>query len=68
MEVGDKILTALESKYLAAIAEAEANIGVYMDNPAGIGEHPDVTAAVDSQIAIMAEAEDKLETIRKHYL
>tara|TARA_R100000808_G_scaffold7318_1_gene21564 strand:+ start:3553 stop:3750 length:198 start_codon:yes stop_codon:yes gene_type:complete len=62
------IIKALEQKYLAEIAEGEANIGVYIANPAGIGEHPDLVAAVDTQVARVAEAHDKLEIIREKYL
>ncbi len=62
------IIKALEQKYLAEIAEGEANIGVYIANPAGIGEHPDLVAAVDTQVARIAEAHDKLEIIREKYL
>ena len=58
----------MEKKYEADIAEAEANIGVYITNPAGIGEHPDLVAAVDSQVAKAAEAKDKLDTLRKGWL
>ncbi len=61
-------MKALSAKYLGEIAEAKANIGVYINNPAGIGEHPDIVAAVDSQITKLAEAEDKLETLKKGWL
>ena len=36
-----------------------------MDNPAVIGEHPDIVAAVDEQITKLAEAEDKLESLER---
>ena len=49
------------------IAAAQANINVYMKNPAGIGEHPDLVAAVDSEMVKLADAEDKLATLNKHY-
>ena len=44
-----KILDSLHQKYLGVIAEAEANIEIYLRHPAGIGEHPDVIGAIDSQ-------------------
>ena len=58
-----KILTALYKKYEGIIAEAEANIEVYLKNPAGIGEHPDIIAAVDGQFQLIAEAKEKLELL-----
>jgi len=40
---------------------------VYQRNSAGIGEHPDIVEAIESQVAKIAEAEDKLETIKRHF-
>ncbi len=61
------IIDALRKKYEAEIAAAKANIDVYNRNPAGIGEHPDLVAAVDSEMVKLADAEDKLATLNKHY-
>ena len=61
------MINALRKKYEAEIAAAQANINVYMKNPAGIGEHPDLVAAVDSEMIKLADAEDKLETLNKYY-
>ncbi len=61
------IIDALKKKYEAEIAAAKANIDVYQKNPAGIGEHPDLVQAVDTEMVKLADAEDKLETLNKHY-
>ena len=61
------MINALRKKYEAEIAAAQANINVYMKNPAGIGEHPDLVAAVDSEMVKLADAEDKLATLNKYY-
>ena len=61
------MLNALRLQYEAEVAKAKANIKVYMDNPAGIGEHPDLVSAVDSQIELIAHAEDKLDVLKNHY-
>ena len=55
-----KIKQALIAKYKGEIAQAQANIEVYLTNPVGIGEHPDIIEAIDSQMEIIAEAQDKL--------
>ena len=59
----ETILNALKSKYLVIMAECEANIEVYLQNPVGIGEHPDVIAAIDSQMETLAAAEEKLHAL-----
>jgi hypothetical protein len=61
------LLEALCVKLRGEIEVAKANIMVYTRNAAGIGEHPDVVEAIETQIAKIAEAEDKLETIRSHF-
>ena len=60
-------LNALRLQYESEIAKAKDNIEVYLSNPAGIGEHPDLAAAIDSQIDVIAHAEDKLGVIIKHF-
>ncbi len=61
------LLYALIMQYQADIEKAKANINVYLENPAGIGEHADLVSAVDSQVEIIAHAEDKLMVINKHF-
>ena len=61
------IIDALRKKYEAEIAAAKANIDVYNKNPAGIGEHPDLVQAVDTEMVKLADAEDKLNILNKHY-
>ena len=64
---GYNMIEALRKMYEAEIAHAKANVEVYLNNPVGIGEHPDLVLAVDEQIDKMAHAEDKLEVLNKYY-
>ena len=41
------IREALKAKYVGDLAEAEANIRIYLSNPAGIGEHSDIIGAIN---------------------
>ena len=61
------LLEALIKKLEGEVAMAKANVKVYETNPAGIGEHPDVVQAIETQIEVIEGAEEKIETIRKHY-
>ena len=61
--IGQELLEALEIQYRGNIASARANVRVYLENPAGIGEHPDVVQAIDTQIAIIADNQEKLEIL-----
>ena len=57
------LIDALKAKYQADMAEANANIQVYLNNPAGIGEHPDIVAAIHTQVELYAAAKEKLEVL-----
>ena len=61
------LLYALMMQYQADIEKAKANIKVYLENPAGIGEHSDIVSAVDSQVEIISHAENKIMVIDKHF-
>ena len=61
--ISQQITNALRKKYEAEIDVARANVTVYLNHPAGVAEHPDIVASVDSQIQIIAEARDKLQEI-----
>ena len=58
------ILEALEKKYNAEIAEADATIKVYLENPVGIGEHPQIVEEADKQIAKICRNKEKLEELK----
>ena len=55
----ESLLKALMSQYQGEMDIAMANIDVYKNNPAGIGEHPDVAQALDTQIERYATAKEK---------
>lgn len=61
------LLEALCAKLEGEIAVAKANVMVYQRNSAGIGEHSDIVESIEAQIGKIAEAEDKLETVKKHF-
>ena len=57
------LLTALEKRYKAKISEADATIKTYLENPVGIGEHPQHLDEIDKQIQIIVDAKEKLEEL-----
>ena len=57
------IVNALETRYEAQIAEAQATIKIYMESSVGIGEHPQHIDEVDKQFEKIAAAQEKLEVL-----
>ena len=58
------ILDALEKKYESDISKADATIKVYLENPVGIGEHPQIVDEVDKQISSICKAKEMLEELK----
>jgi len=61
------LLKALIQKLLGDIEVAKANIQVYAEHPAGVGEHPDLVAAMESQVELIAAADEKIHVINKYF-
>ncbi len=65
--MNSKLIKALRAKYKAEAAEAEATIEVYLNNAAGIGEHPQVVEEMAKQLEKLSNADDNLETLERYY-
>ena len=57
------MIAALRARFEADIAEADATINIYLNNPVGIGEHPQHLDEINKLLAKIAEAKDKLEAL-----
>ena len=64
----DRTLSALLSNAEGNIEKAKLNIEIYLHNPVGIGEHPDVLGAIQEQLDIIAHEEERIEVIEKHFI
>ena len=58
------IIDALEKKYEAQMAQAEANIKVYMENPVGVGEHPNIVQEVEKLLKEIKDAKEMLDELK----
>ena len=63
--IKEKILEALKKRYQAQIAEGFATINIYLQNPVGIGEHPQHLDEVDKLLGKIKEAEEKMSLINE---
>jgi len=64
-KITQKLYEALTNKYSAQISEAEANLMIYLNNPVGIGEHPQHLEEMDKFVDQLASAKDKLEALQQ---
>ena len=61
------LFKALTKQYESEIASAVATLIVYFDNPVAIGEHPQHLAELDKLNEQLANAEEKLVILKKHF-
>lgn len=59
------LLEALQKKYEANIAEADATAKIYFENSVGIGEHPTHIKELDKLISTIADNEGKIEILKE---
>ena len=62
----DDILKNQIAYYNGLIAKHQQNVEIYLNQPVGIGEHPDVIEAVEKELDEMARYHDQLEVIKKY--
>ena len=58
---------ALKKQYEANIEKARTNILVYFDRGVGVAEHDDTIESIDKLIEQLANAEDKLKTLKENF-
>ena len=63
----NEILKALKSISEGNIEKARLNIEIYLKNPVGIGEHPDVLAAMQDQVDLIAKEEERIAVLHKYF-
>ena len=62
----EKMLQALKTHAMGHIKKHTMNVEVYLTNPVGIGEHPDVIDAVEKELDEIARYHDQLEVIKEY--
>lgn len=50
------------------ILKHKMNIEVMLNNPIAIPEHTDIMDAIEKELGIIAEYDDKLEMLKKYFL
>jgi hypothetical protein len=66
-KITEKMYEALTLRYRSEMAEAEATLLIYFNNPVGIGEHPQHLEEMDKFVEKMTNAKDKLDMLETVY-
>ena len=63
----DKLLNALLAHANGDIQKHVANVEVYLENPAGIGEHSNIVEAIEQVLDMIAKYQDQIEVIKTSF-
>ena len=63
----EQLVNALKTKYDADYQMHKAKLDIYLNNPVGIGEHPQQLEEMDKLMDNIAAAEDKLSALNNEY-
>ena len=63
----DPKISAMMRLYNAEIDVYKAEVQNYLDTPVGVGEHGNLIETMDTLVAKIAEAEDKLIVLDTHF-
>ena len=63
----DDLIKASEAHFLAHIEKHRVNVENLLNNAVGVGEHADIMDTIEKELAVIAEYDDKLETLKKYF-
>ena len=62
-----KIIESLIAHAEGHIKKHKANIDIFLENPAGVAEHPDVLETIEKELKIIAEYDDQINMLKKYF-
>ena len=65
--MNNELIKSLIAHAHGEISYHKANVNVYLNNPVGIGEHPDVMGAITDELDKIARYHDQIEVLEKYF-
>ena len=63
----DQLVNAVKAHAQGEIAKHRENVNVYLEHPVGIGEHSDISEAIQCELDKIARYEDQLNVLEKYF-
>ena len=63
----EQLVKALLAHAQGDIQKHVANVEVYLEHPAGIGEHSNIVEAIEQEINEIAKYQDQIDIINKYF-
>jgi hypothetical protein len=61
------MLEVIHDHAMAHINKHRMNVEVYLANPVGVGEHPDIMEAIEKELEEMAKYHDHIEVLKEYF-
>ena len=68
LHMREQILRALIAHAQGDIAKHRANVEVYLEHPAGVGEHTDILESIEQELDTIAKYQDQIDVIKKYFM
>ena len=62
-----RMVTALMQDCHANIQKAECNVYAFLDNPVGVGDHPNIIETIQEQLDIISKHKDRLNVLESTF-
>jgi hypothetical protein len=67
LHMREQLIRAVLAHAQGEIEKHKANVNVYLEHPAGIGEHSDITEAIQEELDKIARYHDQIEVVNKYF-
>ena len=68
LHMREQLLRALIAHAQGDIAKHKANVEVYLEHPAGVGEHTDILESIEKELDTIAKYQDQIDVIKKYFM
>ena len=68
LHMREQLIRAVLAHAQGEIAKHRANVEVYLENPAGVGEHTDILESIEKEIDTIAKYQDQIDVIKKYFM
>ena len=67
LHMREQLVAAVKAHAQGEIAKHKVNVNVYLEHPVGIGEHSDISEAIQCELDKIARYEDQLNVLEKYF-
>ena len=67
LHMREQLIKAVLAHATGEIEKHKANVNVYLEHPAGIGEHSDITEAIQVELNKIAVYHDQIQVVKEYF-